>query len=235
VSIARRIMESTPHIMLAAEGAEAFASATGFAPAELLSPSAAAAWRRWKAAPHTVDQSADRGSMSLRPVDRGRGGQLFQHDEEARRGGHDTIGVLAIDGRGIMAGACSTSGTPYKLPGRVGDSPIIGHGLYVDPPAGGATATGTGELIMGVCGSFLAVEQMRRGASPREAAITVLHRIAESLTLRPDHQVAVLTLRPDGAWAGAALHPGFKASISTTEGHRIADPDDVLLASSSRS
>ena len=91
---------------------------------------------------------------------------LPEGEEEPHNRYHDTVGVLAIDARGQMAGACSTSGLPFKVPGRVGDSPIIGHGLYVDPRRGAAVATGTGELIMGVCGSFLAVELMGRGASP---------------------------------------------------------------------
>ena len=94
---------------------------------------------------------------------------------------HDTVGVLAIDERGQMAGACSTSGLPFKVPGRVGDSPIIGQGLYVDPRRGAAVCTGVGELVMGVCGSFLAVESMGRGASPGAAARAVLERILEKL------------------------------------------------------
>ena len=93
---------------------------------------------------------------------------------------HDTVGVLAIDSQGKLAGACSSSGLPFKVPGRVGDSPIIGHGLYVDPRRGAAVATGKGELIMGVCGSFLAVELMGRGASPLDAACEVLQRILDN-------------------------------------------------------
>src|SRR5206468_886329 len=102
-----------------------------------------------------------------------------------REANHDTIGVLAIDAAGTLAGGCTTSGLRFKLPGRVGDSPIIGHGLYVDPAAGAAVATGHGELVMGVCGSFLAVELMRQGKSPCAAAMEVILRIADSYDLGP--------------------------------------------------
>src|SRR4029077_2154393 len=101
----------------------------------------------------------------------------------------DTIGVLALDHAKVLAGACSTSGRAFKLPGRVGDSPIIGHALYVDPQAGAAVATGHGELVMGVCGTFLAVENLRRGASPQEAAADVISRIADSYELTDEDQV----------------------------------------------
>jgi N4-(beta-N-acetylglucosaminyl)-L-asparaginase len=233
VSIARRVMERTGHVMLAGDGAEAFALEQGFKPAELLAPAAKATWEAWKSDPFAVDQTRDRGYAPPRPVDRGsadgRGsGPLFHGDESAWKH-HDTIGVLAIDLQGVLAGACSTSGTPYKLPGRVGDSPIIGHGLYVDPRAGAATATGAGELIMGVCGSFLCVELMRQGLHPRDAAMKTLERIATSYDLKPHHQVAFLVMRPDGAWASAALRPGYKTSIRTPHRDEAVEPDAVLI------
>jgi len=142
---------------------------------------------------------------------------------------HDTVGVLAIDMKGVLAGACSTSGAPFKTPGRVGDSPIIGHGLYVDPKHGAATATGAGELVMGVCGSFLTVELMRRGASPVQALRETLQRMIDSYDLKPQHQVAMIALRPDGTCASAALRDGYKTSITTSHGSRVIDPDLVLL------
>lgn len=241
VSIARRVMEKTSHIMLAGEGAEAFAEAEGFHPAELLSPAAQQAFEQWQVQRGVIDQSRDRTLVSPAasplPFDRDPGrGKLFSSaleqppiDESAWRH-HDTIGVLAIDSRGEMAGACSTSGTPYKLPGRVGDSPIIGHGLYVDPPHGGAVATGTGELIMSVCGSFLAVEFLRRGATALDAACLVLRRIVEHHDLQPHHQVALIVMQSSGVWAGAALRPGFKISCRTCASDEICDPHEVILA-----
>lgn len=235
VSVARRVMETTSHVMLAGDEADAFADRAGLPAAELLSPEANAAWEAWKSKPAAVDQSRDRSLVGLRPIDSGVGGdgRLFERNsangDEARWKHHDTIGTLCIDRQGTMAGACSTSGMPYKVPGRVGDSPIIGHGLYVDPEAGAATATGTGELVMGVCGSFLAVEFLRRGHSPLDAAVFTLERIRRSYTLEPHHQVAMIVMAPDGTWASAALRPGFRAALRDETGERILDAGEVLL------
>ena len=128
---------------------------------------------------------------------------------------HDTVGVLAIDASGKLAGACSTSGLPFKVPGRVGDSPIIGHGLYVDPKRGGAVATGMGELVMGVCGSFLAVELMGRGASPADAAREVLQRILDSYNFDEEDQVAIIALHPSGQWSSAVAAAGLSHGGAT--------------------
>lgn len=222
-------------------------------PERMLSPAARAAWEAWRQDPsdaaagqQTRDGSLLRaggghaggsggghaggsgggraGGGDIRPVDTGnpKAGALFRR--ELRWAGHDTIGSLACSTRGELAGACSTSGTPYKVPGRVGDSPIIGHGLYVDPAAGAATATGSGELIMGVCGAFLAVEEMRRGATPAHAARAVVERIAASYTILPHHQTAFVTMAPDGTWGAAALRDGFLVSVRGPEGTQVARP-----------
>ncbi|MCH2133008.1 MAG: N(4)-(beta-N-acetylglucosaminyl)-L-asparaginase [Phycisphaerales bacterium] len=226
VSIARQVMDHTPHIMLAGEGADAFADAHDHPVEELLSPGAREAWeKRQRELP---EQSR---ASSPRPVDVDPRGQLFAHgDDESRwSNNHDTIGVLAIDERGTLAGACSTSGMPWKVPGRVGDSPIIGHGLYVDPEGGAAVATGTGELVMAICGSFLAVELMRGGAMPGDAIREVLERIAKRSDLEPGHQIAVIALRPDGHWGSGALRPGFRLATSDAGGHQLLKPELVLL------
>jgi N4-(beta-N-acetylglucosaminyl)-L-asparaginase len=239
VSIARRVMEKTPHIMLAGEGADAFAQAEGFSPAELLSPHAKQQYEQWKASCSVIDQSQDRmfvpGAIAPLPFDRDPGsGKLFDgateltSSAESQWSHHDTIGVLAIDAQGVMAGACSTSGTPYKLPGRVGDSPIIGHGLYVDPRYGGAVATGSGELITSVCGCFLAVELLRRGADPVDAACLTLRRIVEHHNLQPHHQAAFIVLKRDGTHGSAALRPGFKVSYRDEETNMVWDANEVV-------
>jgi isoaspartyl peptidase/L-asparaginase-like protein (Ntn-hydrolase superfamily) len=156
-----------------------------------------------------------------------------EHDAQRRPCNlfHDTVGVLAMDRKGQMAGACSTSGLPFKLPGRVGDSPIIGHGLYVDPRRGAAVATGTGELIMGACGSFLAVELMGRGNTPAEAAAEVIRRIAESRnhSIRDDQQAAVIALHPSGRWSAAALRPGYQTAVRDQSRDEMVGPEFVLL------
>ncbi len=231
VSIARKVMEKTRHIMIAGEEADRFATEQGFEEAELLAPAAREAWEKWKRNPKTLDQSRDRtleaDIVIPRPIDDGAGG-IFTACE-ARWKHHDTVGILALDREGVLAGACSTSGTPYKHPGRVGDSPIIGHGLYVDPQYGAATGTGTGELIMGVCGAFAVVEAMRRGGSPLGALVDVLQRIVDGGELRAEHQAAMIALAPNGEYASAALRSGYLTSVQSHDGSQVIQPDRVLL------
>jgi isoaspartyl peptidase/L-asparaginase-like protein (Ntn-hydrolase superfamily) len=229
VSIARMVMEHTPHIMLAGDGAERLARSRGMIPADLVTEASRTAYEKWL---------AGQGRAAGAPAAPAAGAQPRANIEEVRPAAddlphnrrHDTVGVLALDSSGVLAGACSTSGLPFKLPGRVGDSPIIGHGLYVDPRHGAAVATGHGELIMGVCGSFLAVEEMRRGASPADAAACVVRRIIESYRLQENHQVGLIALAPDGRWSSAALRPGFKVALKTADRDELVDAGQVLLA-----
>jgi len=240
VSIARAVMERTRCVMLAGEGADAFADAEGLEAAELLAESAKVRWRQWKDQPKVIDQSRDRGYAPPEvppPAERTREGSAREpSDGPTRRGGaappgeHDTIAALALDRQGVLAGACSSSGLPFKLPGRVGDSPLIGHGVYVDPVHGAAVGTGEGELIMGLCSSFLVVEQMRRGAAPLEAIVEALERYRSSFELREHHQVALLALRRDGQWAAGALRSGYKTSITDATRSEVVEPGAVLLA-----
>jgi N4-(beta-N-acetylglucosaminyl)-L-asparaginase len=226
-AIARRVMEKTIHVMLVGEGAEAFAAREGFEPSELLTPHARAEWEKWRHDPRTLERGRYRGWIPPLNIE-----EIARDDRSLS---HDTVSILAIDGRGELAGACSTSGMAFKIPGRVGDSPIIGHGLYVDSEVGGAAATGNGELVMGTCGSFLAVELMRRGAQPLEAIVECLTRITRRFDLGPDHQVAMIAMaaRPrDGSewkgWATAAIRPGFHHTISDASGTRVEAPHVVI-------
>lgn len=229
--IARLVMEATPHVMLAGHAVDGFASAHGIEECSLLAPAAREAWLRWKCDPCSIDQSRDSG---LRPRDAGEDsrGALFSTDanDEGRWKHHDTIGVLAIKTTGEMAGACSTSGTPFKQPGRVGDSPIVGHGLYVEPKVGMAVGTGEGEFLMGVCGAFAAVEAMRGGVSPLDAALGVLERIDRLFDLKEHHQVAMITCDASGSYAAAALRDGFRAVVGDADGVRVIEPDQVLYS-----
>jgi L-asparaginase/N4-(beta-N-acetylglucosaminyl)-L-asparaginase len=220
VSIARLVMTETPHVMLVGPGAEAFARRQGMQPTELLTEAAREAWEKWRKEQPGPQASGCAAGQEARCA----GGEPL-HGEPT----HDTVGVLAIDSAGAMAGACSTSGLAFKLPGRVGDSPIIGHGLYVDPRHGAAVATGVGELVMSVCGTFLGVEEMRRGASPAEAAMAVMRRIAESRPLKEKDQAGIITLAPSGEWSSAALRPDFRVAVRTAERDELLDGSQVLL------
>jgi len=167
VAVARRVMEQTPHVLLVGAGATAFARTQGFPQKDLLTDEALARWAEWRKKKHP------------NPDD------------------HDTIGLIAMDGRGAMAVACTTSGLAWKLPGRVGDSPLIGHGLYCDAAAGGAAATGVGEEVIRVAGSAMVVERMRQGDEPDEACRRVLRRIVS----RPGYDdafVGFIAMRADG-------------------------------------
>jgi N4-(beta-N-acetylglucosaminyl)-L-asparaginase len=207
--VARAVMDRTPHLLLVGEAATAFAVSQGFQESNLLSPEAAKAYEAWRKA----NPAQARGRVA------GGGGGANRGDKS-----HDTIGMVALDRQGRMAGACSTSGRSYKVPGRVGDSPIIGAGLYVDPEVGGAAATGVGEEVIKVCGSYAVVEHMRGGASPAEAIERVLRRIEQRRGDR-DTDVSFIALRKDGETAGASLRAqtNFKYALLNAEGHRLMD------------
>jgi L-asparaginase/N4-(beta-N-acetylglucosaminyl)-L-asparaginase len=153
----------------------------------------------------------------------------------SRREGHDTVCSLALDRAGVLSGASSTSGRAWKLPGRVGDSPLPGHGLYVDPARGAAAATGDGELVQGVCSSFATVAALGRGAAPVDALREALEHLCDAHALTPeravagDVQVALIALTPDGRHASAALRPGYRTAIATPAGLAVVEPDLVLF------
>ena len=215
ISVARRVMEKTPHVLLVGPKAEEFASREGFRRRDLLTERAKKAWQDWKERQSAQDRSATQAVAS------------GNADHDAN---HDTIGVLVWDQSGGLAGACSTSGLAFKLPGRVGDSPIVGHGLYVDPDVGAAVGTGHGELIMRVCGTFLIVEEMRRGQTPQAAIFNALQRIAQVCHPSPRQQAAFIALRRDGVWAAGALRPGFQVAIRSSTEEGLLDPQVVFLS-----
>jgi isoaspartyl peptidase/L-asparaginase-like protein (Ntn-hydrolase superfamily) len=218
ISIARKVMERSPHVLLAGEGADDFAESLGFTPQPLQTDESYAAWKKWR----------DKHVLAMKNIEDRPLPRIRRSGEEHEF--HDTIGVLAIDSAGTIAGACSTSGYAFKVPGRVGDSPIVGHGLYVDPDHGAAVATGRGELVMGVCGTFLAVEALRRGADPLDAGTEVLQRIADSYELTDDDQVGLIVLARDGTWAGVSLRTGFRIAVRTADVDELREPEHVLIA-----
>lgn len=193
IQIARLVMEKTPHWMLAGDGALQFALAQGFQKENLLTEEAKKEWEKWLASNKYQPQS---------PIN------------------HDTIGMVAIDGTGNLSGACTTSGAAWKMHGRVGDSPIIGAGLYVDNEVGAATATGLGEMVVRVCGSHTIVELMRQGLEPEEACRQAMLRLVK---MWPDHkgqQVGFLALRRDGVVGAYGLRPNFEYAVSDEKGSR---------------
>lgn len=193
VSVARAVMEKTPHVLLVGAGAQQFAVAQGFEKTPLLTDQARQAWREWlKTAQYAPQINAER---QQRPGD---------------KSNHDTLGILALDAQGRLAGACTTSGMAWKLHGRVGDSPIVGAGLYVDNEVGAATASGVGEEMVRNAASFLVVELMRQGRSPADACREAIERVVRK---RPEAsrnlQVCFLALNRDGEVGAFALHKGF--------------------------
>ena len=197
VSVARAVMEKTPHVMLVADGAQQFAVSQGFRKRALLTEDARKAWRQWlETAKYNPGMNVERTSTA---GDR--------HD-------HDTLGILALDDSGTLAGACTTSGMAWKMHGRVADSAIIGAGLFADNDVGAATASGVGEEMIRNSASFLVVELMRQGRSPRDACREAIERVvhkrpAATKTL----QVCFLAINKDGEVGAFALHPGFVYAV----------------------
>ena len=186
VSVARKVMEDTKHVMLVGEGARLFAVSQGFEEMDLLTVESRQAWEEW-----------DKNRREMTP-----------HET------HDTISVLVQDKNGDLAGACTTSGWAYKLHGRVGDSPIIGAGLFVDNEIGCAAATGLGEEVIKTTGSFLVVELMRQGYDPTVACEEALNRVIKAHNGKPDFQIGYIALRKDGEIGSACLKWSFEYALA---------------------
>ena len=191
-AVAQRVMEKTDHVLLVGNGALKFARAQGFEECLMLTEQGREAWEKWKR------------ERTGAPAD-----------------AHDTIGMIALDQHGDLAAACTTSGAAFKLPGRVGDSPLIGSGLYADNDAGAAVATGRGEEIVLTCGSFAVVEHMRQGKSPQEACEAVVqHLIARVPSARP-YQMAYIAVDKYGNWGAAAARSGFLSAVTSNAENQL--------------
>ncbi len=201
VSIARKVMEETPHILLVGKGAEEFARKNGFTRHNLLTEESRREWLEWK-------EKQKEGNIS---------GE-----------GHDTIGMLTMDIQGNIAGACTTSGLSFKMYGRVGDSPLIGSGLYADNKVGAAAATGKGEECIKICGTFLIVELMRQGATPYEACREALIRSAEKYNHKPDFQLGFIAMNIAGETAGMSMLPGFEYALYRDDVNRLFKADFLI-------
>lgn len=211
ISVARLVMDKTPHVMLAGEGALQFALENGFKEENLLTPEADNAWRKW------LKEKKYSPVMNIE-------NQKHTSQFPGNQYNHDTIGMLALDEKGNLSGACTTSGMAFKMHGRVGDSPIIGAGLYVDNEIGAATSTGVGEEVMRTVGSFLVVELMRQGYSPEDACKCALERIiAKKPQVVKEIQVGFLALNKNGEYGAYALQKGFTFAV------RDAQNQDLLI------
>jgi N4-(beta-N-acetylglucosaminyl)-L-asparaginase len=216
VSVARRVMEKTPHVMLVGSGAQEFALSEGFPLEEQkLSPDAQKAYTKW------LEKSEYKPVINIESKKKH---GPFAGPSEIGAFNHDTIGMVALDARGNLSGSCTTSGVGFKMRGRVGDSPIIGAGLFVDNEVGACTATGQGEEVIRVAGSHTVVELMRQGLSPEAACKKTIERIikikgksAKSI------QVAFVALNKKGEAGAFAIQEGFSYAIQNNRTGRLVD------------
>lgn len=210
IKVARLVMEKTPHVQLAGDGALQFALENGFKAENLLTPESEKAWKNWL-------KTSKYDPMTIPKL-------LEQKNQPGQINNHDTIGMLALDASGNLSGACTTSGMAFKLRGRVGDSPIIGAGLFVDNEIGAATSTGVGEEVIRICGSHTVVELMRQGFSPEEACKKTCERIIKKRGEEAKEiQVGFIALNNKGEFGGYAIQKNFTYAVQSNEGVKVYD------------
>ena len=206
ISVARAVMEKTPHVMLVGEGALQFAKDQGYKEENLLIEASEKEWKEWL--------------------------KTSKYEPVVNIENHDTIGMIALDSAGNLSGACTTSGMAYKMHGRVGDSPIIGAGLYVDNEIGAATATGHGEEVIRTVGSHLVVELMRQGHSPQKACEEAVKRIIKFTQNRKKSldniQVGFIALNKRGEYGSYCIHGGFNYAKYDVKGNELIKSDHYL-------
>lgn len=197
ISVARKVMEETEHVLIVGDGALAFALSKGFKKTDLLTEKAKKRWEEWKA------------ESKYEPI--------------INIENHDTIGMIALDEAGNLSGACTTSGLAWKMPGRVGDSPLIGAGLFVDNEVGAACATGVGEAVIKVAGSAMVVEMMRNGKSPQEACEAIVQRIIDKHDSIENMQVGFIALNKHGEYGCFSVYEGFSVAKTDKEKAEMVD------------
>ncbi|MBS1635586.1 MAG: N(4)-(beta-N-acetylglucosaminyl)-L-asparaginase [Bacteroidetes bacterium] len=203
IAVARMVMEKTPHVLMVGSGAQKFALDNGFPlESEKLSPEAEKQYKAWL--------------------------KTSQYKPIINIENHDTIGMIALDADGNLSGSCTTSGLAYKMHGRVGDSPIIGAGMYVDNEVGAACATGLGETVLRICGSYLVVELMRQGLSPMEACRKAVERLMAKNPDYKDVQVGFLALNKKGEHGAYSLQKGFSYALADATGNKMFDAKSKL-------
>lgn len=209
IQVARLVMEKTPHVQLVGEGALQFALTEGFKQENLLTPSSEKAWREWlktsKYDPLTIPKILEKQKIDQEP-----------YPWPVAALNHDTIGMIAMDVKGNISGACTTSGMAFKMRGRVGDSPIIGAGLFVDNETGAASSTGVGEEVVKICGSHTVVEMMRHGASPEQACKEAVRRIVKNNGVNAKNvQVGFIAMNKKGEYGGYSVMKHFTMAVRT--------------------
>ena len=206
ISVARAVMEKTPHVMLVGDGALQFALSQGFVKENLLVEKSEKEWREW------LKKSKYAPVVNIE--------------------NHDTIGMIALDANGNLSGACTTSGMAFKMHGRVGDSPIIGAGLYVDNEIGAATATGDGEEVIRISGCHLVVELMRQGRNPQEACEEAIRRVVKLTANRKKDlkkmQIGFIALNKKGEYGAYCLQSGFNFAVHDSSGNQLIDSASLL-------
>jgi len=203
ISVARAVMEKTPHVMLVGDGALKFALSQGFKKENLLTPESEMEWKEWLK------------TSKYKPI--------------ANIENHDTIGMIALDAQDNLSGACTTSGMAFKMHGRVGDSPIIGAGLFVDNEIGAATATGHGEEVIRIAGCHLVVELMRQGRTPEEACKEAVERVFKKQQKRAaEIQVGFIAINKAGAHGSYCLQKGFSYAVHDNRSNRLIDADSRI-------
>ena len=217
IKVARLVMEKTPHVQLAGEGALQFALANGFKVENLLTPESEKAWKNWlknaKYDPMTIPKLLEEKNKNNVP---------------GEQDNHDTIGMIAMDAAGNVSGACTTSGMAFKMRGRVGDSPIIGAGLFVDNEIGAATATGVGEEVVRICGSHTVVELMRQGMKPEQACKKAVERMIKMRGEKAKGlQVGFIAVNKKGEFGGYALQKGFNYAVHSKAGVKVYDAKSI--------
>ncbi len=217
ISVARKIMEDTPHVLLVGEGARDFALKNGFkAEPKELSEDAEKAYQKWL----KTSEYKPVKNIELEQNKALKNGPFAPNRLEDGNFNHDTMGLVALDQAGNLSGACTTSGMGFKMRGRVGDSPIIGAGLYVDNEVGAVTSSGQGEEVIRIAGSHLVVEFMRQGKSPEEACRLAVERLVKINPAKArDFQVGFIALNKNGEYGSYAVNPGFVFSVTTEPGN----------------
>ncbi|MBK9734129.1 MAG: N(4)-(beta-N-acetylglucosaminyl)-L-asparaginase [Saprospiraceae bacterium] len=215
ISVARKVMEKTPHVMLVGEGALQFAMENGFVQEpKTLSKPAEKEYKNW------LKKSEYKPIIN---IELGQGKEHFKNQDVPKKlengnFNHDTMGLVALDSTFNLSGACTTSGMGFKMRGRVGDSPIIGAGLFVDNEIGAATSSGQGEEVIRICGTHLVVELMRNGNSPYEACKKAIERLVNINKKKArDFQVGFLALNKAGEYGAYAVQPGFSFSVTSSD------------------